>query len=233
MGSGSVAVDRLIPVAAHASDEAARLRAVRQPAKRRVLAQLKDAEVRIGARVIFRHLDFEVFEGEVVAVRGPNGSGKTTAMHALAGAIPLSAGIVMGSECVGLSFQNPSLQFVCQRSGDELKLKARLQKAPRREQLSNVHCESGWLDFAMDTEVLDLGGKNQRKLSISSMLYNTRVLIVDEPDNELIGQNLIDLLYKINDVCGHGMSVVVISHSPAIEPFADRIVDFSRYAHNV
>ncbi|MBT4965423.1 MAG: ABC transporter ATP-binding protein [Alphaproteobacteria bacterium] len=54
------------------------------------------------------HVDFDVHEHEVVGIIGPNGSGKTTMMNLISGALKLTAGQItlQGSRISGLSAQD-------------------------------------------------------------------------------------------------------------------------------
>src|SRR5713226_1825481 len=50
-------------------------------------------------------ISFEVREGEILGLIGPNGSGKTTAFNCISGALPLTAGSITfrGEEIAGLT----------------------------------------------------------------------------------------------------------------------------------
>lgn len=58
------------------------------------LLELKGLTKRFGGLVAVNDLSFDVHAGEVVGLLGPNGSGKTTAMNLVSGALPLNAGEV-------------------------------------------------------------------------------------------------------------------------------------------
>ena len=58
------------------------------------LLEVKDLEVSYGLIKAIKGVSFEVNEGEVVALIGANGAGKTTIMHAVNGIIPKGAGSV-------------------------------------------------------------------------------------------------------------------------------------------
>src|SRR5690242_14182093 len=74
-----------------------------------VVLSLTDAELRRGERVLWSGLDLELRRGEFIAVLGPNGSGKTSLLHAILGQLPLSAGALLidgrpprrGSDLIG------------------------------------------------------------------------------------------------------------------------------------
>lgn len=56
------------------------------------MLEVKDLEVSYGLIRAIRGVSFEVNEGEIVALIGANGAGKTTIMHAVAGLIPQAGG---------------------------------------------------------------------------------------------------------------------------------------------
>lgn len=58
------------------------------------LLELQGLTKRFGGLIAVNDLSFEVHAGEVVGLLGPNGSGKTTAMNLVSGALPLTAGEV-------------------------------------------------------------------------------------------------------------------------------------------
>lgn len=58
------------------------------------LLQLDAVTRRFGGLVAVNQLSLDVLPGEVVGLLGPNGSGKTTAMNLISGALPLNGGVV-------------------------------------------------------------------------------------------------------------------------------------------
>src|SRR6185295_4507280 len=95
-------VDRLLeqPAAEPPPDTALPASALRRPGPREGVPLRAEAVTkRYGALVALDALDLEVEPGAVRALVGPNGSGKTTALRALAGAIAVDGGrILLGDE---------------------------------------------------------------------------------------------------------------------------------------
>ncbi len=60
-----------------------------------MLLKVEDLEVSYGLIKAVKGVSFEVNEGEIVALIGANGAGKTTIMHALSGIIPKRGGKVV------------------------------------------------------------------------------------------------------------------------------------------
>ncbi|ODT73185.1 MAG: ABC transporter ATP-binding protein [Pelagibacterium sp. SCN 63-23] len=71
---------------------------------------LTDARVRFGALTIFEGLTFEVPKGECMAILGPNGRGKTTALRAMLGFQKIEAGERAAPQIVGYVPQTASSQ---------------------------------------------------------------------------------------------------------------------------
>ena len=59
------------------------------------LLSVRSATKRFGGLVAVNALSFDVFPGEVVGLLGPNGSGKTTAMNLISGALPINGGEIV------------------------------------------------------------------------------------------------------------------------------------------
>ena len=59
------------------------------------LLSVRGISKRFGGLVAVNELSFDVFPGEVVGLLGPNGSGKTTAMNLISGALPLNGGAIL------------------------------------------------------------------------------------------------------------------------------------------
>jgi len=58
------------------------------------LLQVSGLRVAYGTREVLRGVDFELEEGEAVALLGPNGSGKSTCLNAISGFAPITGGSV-------------------------------------------------------------------------------------------------------------------------------------------
>lgn len=63
--------------------------------KTATLLSVRGATRRFGGLVAVNELSFDVYPGEVVGLLGPNGSGKTTAMNLISGALPTNGGEIV------------------------------------------------------------------------------------------------------------------------------------------
>ena len=63
--------------------------------KTATLLSVRSATKRFGGLVAVNELSFDIYPGEVVGLLGPNGSGKTTAMNLISGALPVNGGEIL------------------------------------------------------------------------------------------------------------------------------------------
>ena len=59
------------------------------------MLEVRDLSVRFGDRDVLHHLSFVVATGEVLAVQGPSGVGKSTLLRVIAGLLPPDSGAVL------------------------------------------------------------------------------------------------------------------------------------------
>lgn len=62
---------------------------------KRILLEVRQATKKFGGLVAVNDVSFDVHEQEVIGLIGPNGSGKTTMMNLISGALPVTGGYVM------------------------------------------------------------------------------------------------------------------------------------------
>jgi Cu-processing system ATP-binding protein len=179
-------------------------------------------------------LSFTVAEGEVVALLGHNGAGKTTSMKLILGLIAASSGTVrsFGGDPFGantealrcqLGYLPENVSFYEQLSGREvLTYFARLKRA----QLSQVGelLERVGLAAAADRRVKTYSkGMRQRLGLAQALLGRPRLVLLDEPTTGLDPAATRDFYTMVRELRDDGCAVLLSSHVlPGIEPYIDR-----------
>ena len=189
-----------------------------------VVAELQDVHVTLEDNPILKGVNFSVRAGEFVAVMGPNGSGKTTAMLTLAGAIAPLKGKVVTAGRVGYVFQHAALQTVAMTVTDELSFGPKLLKwTPEK---TGVFVKDG-LDFtgllANDCP-LDIHEEDIRMLEIAACNTDLVTYVLDEPTVGLDAKGILKVHQLIGKLRQQGKGVVVITHDEKMAAQADRIV---------
>jgi len=180
--------------------------------------------------------DLAVDRGEIVALIGPNGCGKSTFLRVAAGLLPPSEGsvslddrpIVGPDPRVGLVFQEPRL-LPWRSVADNVTYPLELAGWPRERRdarLSELLGQVGLAD-ARDARPSQLsGGMRQRAAIARSLALEPELLLLDEPFSALdaLTRDRFNLeLLKLWERTGS--TVVIVTHSiPEAILLADRVV---------
>jgi len=174
------------------------------------------------AQHVLDDVSFSVGKGEIVAVVGRSGGGKSTLLQLIAGfARPTSGRIFVAEKAVTaptpacvLMFQEPSLypwMTVAQNIAIGLDFAGRSCQAKARvaELLKLVQLEE-WAG----TNVQRLsGGQQQRVAFARSLAPEPEVLLLDEPFSGLDPLTRVALQYEVREIARRiGLTVVIVSH---------------------
>jgi len=194
--------------------------------------ELRGITKRFGDLVANRSVDFDVVGGEVHALLGENGAGKTTVMriaygltHADSGAIlvggrhvpirsprdAIAAGIGMVTQHFSLVGPMTVAENLAlgRSTGLRLDLAAARRRAAQAAERFGIRVDP-------DARVADLSvGEQQRVEILKALARDCRVLILDEPTAVLVPGEIEVLFATLRSLVGEGMSVVFISHKLA------------------
>jgi peptide/nickel transport system ATP-binding protein len=211
------------------------------------LLELEGASVRYGRMQALDDVSFTVGEGEIVALIGESGSGKTTAIRALMGLVPLSAGRVRlsGADITVLNsaarrqvwrqmqlvFQDPSASLSPRLTIGEIiaeplvahgmALGASLQRA------AALLDQVGLPASSINRRVTALsGGQRQRVAIARALALEPRLIIADEPMSALdvsVKAQIANLFLDLREATG--CAFLIVSHDLALmAQLADRAV---------
>ena len=184
--------------------------------------------------------DLRIPEGASTVITGPNGVGKTTLAHVLAGLDAPRAGEVVYSESIrrgletpaikwksaqlaeriGFVFQEPEHQFVTSTVREEMALSGAPQ-ARIDELLARLR-----LDHLTGANPFTLSGGEKRRLSVATALVNApKLVLFDEPTFGQDDRTFVELAGLIRELTERGVTVVSITHDEAfIASLGDHII---------
>ena len=150
---------------------------------------------RFGSRVAVDHLSLEVSRGEVFALLGPDGAGKTTTMRMLSGILPQDEGQARLWECdtLGQTRQlREHLGYLPQSFGlyDDLTVTenihfyadlCRVNRAQRRQRLPELLAFANLTPFQDRLAGKLSGGMRQKLGLICTLVHQPPLLLLDEP----------------------------------------------------
>jgi ATP-binding cassette, subfamily F, member 3 len=150
----------------------------------RVVYEIEHGRLAIGDRVLLDDFEFWLERGEHVSLVGPNGTGKTTLIHTLAGERELDAGKLR-------SGHNVKLGLLTQHADELGSTGTVLEACQRATGLKPNEARSLLGRFLFSGEAAEkpldgLSGGERRRLSLAILVQSgANVLILDEPTNHL------------------------------------------------
>jgi ABC-type multidrug transport system ATPase subunit len=189
-----------------------------------LLAALAAAR-RYGSQIALEPTDFELRDGEAVALVGPNGAGKSTLLALLAGALEPSSGSVerRAGARIGWAPQRPA-QYARLSPRENLELFARLDGGARPEQVGELLAEFELPDGYALAGDLSVGNRQRLNLAIA-LLGDPGALLLDEPTAALDPEQRRRLWERLDAQRETGVALLFVTqHGDEVERHADRVV---------
>jgi putative ABC transport system ATP-binding protein len=192
---------------------------------------------------VLKGIDFEVKEGELVAIMGSSGSGKSTLLNIVGmldnydeGSYELGEVLIKKmDETKAAKYRNKFLGFVFQ-SFNLINYKNALEnvvlplyyqgvsRKEREEKALKYLADVGLKEWATHLPTELSGGQKQRVAIARAMVGEPKVLLADEPTGALdskTSKEVMDLIQKINKA---GKTILVVTHEQDIAEMCSRIV---------
>jgi ABC transport system ATP-binding/permease protein len=192
-----------------------------------------------GGRTVLDEVDLDLHRGELVALVGGSGTGKSTLLEVLAGLRrPAEGSIAVGNNDNG----SPTIGFVPQEDiihrdlrlrptldfAARLRLPRRFTRARRAEEVARVLAALE-LDQQADVRVRDLSGGQRKRASIAvELLGRPGLLLLDEPTSGLDPGTAAEVMAVLRRLSLGGTTVVLSTHAPADLVHTDRVLGLGR-----
>jgi ribose transport system ATP-binding protein len=185
-----------------------------------------------GTNQVLTGVDFELIEGEVHALMGENGAGKSTMMNVLTGLHPLDQGKIFvdgketyfknpkEAEQAGITFIHQELNIWPEMSvldnmfiGKEPKKSFGLVDSAKMKSLAKEQFTRLDVSLPLDKEAGSCSVGEQQMIEIAkALLTKAKVIIMDEPTAALTEREIQKLFEVIASLKKEGVSIVYISH---------------------
>lgn len=212
--------------------------------------QLSNISKSFGAVKALQHVDFEVYDGEVVGLVGDNGAGKSTLVKTISGVnIPDTGEIFVNGQRAHISSPSDANHLGIETVYQDLALCDNLdvvnnlylgREAVRAaagpfSPLNELEMERRTVEVLRQLDVklpsvrsvvASLSGGQRQSIAVAkTILRNARVVLLDEPTAALGVAQTRQVLNLIKRLREQGLAVVVISHNLAdIFEVVDRVV---------
>jgi putative ABC transport system ATP-binding protein len=187
-----------------------------------------------------RGVSVSVAPGEVVAVVGPSGSGKSTLLSCLAGLDePAGGSVWIGGERISHRPETERAQIRARRVGVLLQSGNLVAHLSIRDNVRLAQRAAGGRPVRSAVDALAQvglagrpdalprqlsGGELARAGLAVAMTNDPDVLLADEPTGELDGDAEQRILHLIREHASGGAGVLLVTHSPGVVRFADRVI---------
>ena len=194
--------------------------------------------------VALNGVNFEIEQGDFVAVMGPSGCGKSTLLNIVGMLDNLTEGSyfffdenVAGykesqltsirKQNIGFIFQNFNLidELTVAENIDLALLYHKIPSSQRRARVANVMDRMGIAHRAKHMPGQLSGGQQQRVAVARAVVGNQPLILADEPTGNLDsvhGQEVMEMLRSLNE---EGTTIVMVTHSPSHADYAHRTVN--------
>ena len=193
---------------------------------------------------VLKGINFEVSEGEMVAIMGSSGSGKSTLLNILGildesdkGSYHLDGTLIKNlNEKVAAKYRNKFLGFVFQ-SFNLINYKSALDNVAlplyyqgvkrnvRMEKALHYLDKVGLADWASHLPNELSGGQKQRVAIARALASNPKVLLADEPTGALDSTTSYEVMELIQEINDEGKTILIVTHEDDIAHMCKRIVN--------
>ncbi len=193
---------------------------------------------------VLKGINFNVEEGELVAIMGSSGSGKSTLLNIIGmldeadeGTYTLDGVLIKDlNEKIAAQYRNKFLGFIFQ-SFNLINYKSALdnvamplyyqgvKRKERNERAMHYLEKVGIADWSHHLPSELSGGQNQRVAVARALASNPKVLLADEPTGALdstTSNEVMELIQSIND---EGKTILIVTHEDDIAHMCKRVVN--------
>ncbi|MPW27235.1 ATP-binding cassette domain-containing protein [Alkalibaculum sp. M08DMB] len=176
---------------------------------------------------VLKGLTLDIYPGEIHAILGSNGSGKTTALNVLAGILsPIKGTVklkdkniskikdeVLYKNNIAVLNQNPKTMFVYDTVYEDLQESIKLLQLDKEHERIMEISDALGITHLLKNHPYDLSGGEQQKAAIAKLLLlNPEVLLLDEPTKGIDVYAKEELAKILIDRASEGRGVVMVTH---------------------
>lgn len=194
--------------------------------------------------IAVNNLDFEVEEGQFVAIMGPSGCGKTTLLNVL-GLLdtPTSGKYILNGkdvttlgECDRTYLRRGKIGFIFQSFNliDELTVQENIELPLTYLKIKSEERKQRVLEIMRRMEISHRakhfphqlsGGQQQRVAIARAVVSNPDLILADEPTGNLDSKNGVEVMNILTELNKAGTTVVMVTHNQRDAGYAHRVID--------
>lgn len=182
--------------------------------------QVHELKKSYGNHMVLKGLDFQIGSGEIFALLGVNGAGKTTALECMEGLRRYDSGKISVNGKKGIQLQSSSLP-ACIKPMEAVKLFAKWNKT----RIDYAMLDTLGIKEIEKKQYMQLSTGQKRRLHLAlALISNPDIIFLDEPTAGLDVEGRQSLHQLIRKLKSQGKTIILASHDMAeVETLCDRI----------
>jgi putative ABC transport system ATP-binding protein len=192
---------------------------------------------------VLKGINLNIPEGELAAIMGSSGTGKSTLLNILgildnydSGTYKLNGTLIKDlSETKSAKYRNDMIGFVFQSfnlvtfknaiENVALPLYYQGMKRSKRNKLALAYLDRvGLADWADHLPSELSGGQQQRVAIARALVSKPKLILADEPTGALDTQTSNEVMGLLKEVSREGMTMIIVTHDPEVSRFCDRMI---------
>ena len=182
--------------------------------------QVRELKKSYGSHMVLKGIDFQIEKGEIFALLGVNGAGKTTALECIEGLRKYDSGAITVNGKMGIQLQSSSLP-AHMKPMEAVKLFAKWNKT----KIDDAMLDGLGIKEIEKKQYIQLSTGQKRRLHLAlALIGEPDVIFLDEPTAGLDVEGRLSLHDQIRKLKSQGKTIVLASHDMAeVETLCDRI----------
>lgn len=180
------------------------------------LLTIKNVSKAYGKVEALKKISFEVYEGDILGIIGPNGSGKTTMLSIILSLVKPSGGEVIFRQRFNLSDIGAYLESTGFDPDltvyNNLRITALIKGIRDKEAITESLEKAGLIEKKNERYKNLSTGLKQRLAIASTFISKPKFIILDEPTNGLDPSGIIEIRKLINELNLNGTTIIITSH---------------------
>lgn len=203
--------------------------------------ELKNIEKSYGEKIVLKNFNLSVERGEFVGIQGESGKGKSTLLNIIGLLEPCEGEIRLNGHQVspkdyrklsrdfklkiGYLFQNFALI-------DDVSVYENLNivqspgnKSEKRQKMIEALRRVGFEEEILKQKIYELSGGEQQRIAVARiMLYDSDIILADEPTGSLDRKNKEIVMSLLKELQKENKTILMVSHDDASLEYCSRVV---------
>ncbi|WP_337982975.1 ABC transporter ATP-binding protein [Lysinibacillus sp. C5.1] len=194
--------------------------------------------------IILKNVNLQIKNGEVIAIKGRSGSGKTSLLNIIAGLTKCDSGQIHFNynDITNLSFdeqleyRRKNISIITQQFNllddrsvfENIALPLnyeKVKKDEKKKKVQEVLNSVGMKDFAYQKTLNLSGGERQRIAIARALVKEPLLLIADEPTGSLDVETEKEILGIIDDLKNKGVTIIIVTHDDNVANICDTVYE--------